>query len=799
MSALSSDLRLAFRSLLNHRVASLLIIFSLALTIAANGLIFSLISAILMRPFPYLEPQQLVLVSQRERKTPDDPAPLTRRGFLEVRTSSHSFSAVEAFHRTSFNLTGNDLPEEAAGMETTAGFFKLLGTEAAAGRLFEAGDDVPGGPAVVVLDYDLWQRRFGANKALIGESILLDDNPYTVIGILPPTFDFHLRGIGVWVPLAVDPAAPGGDRREVSVMARLRPGLTAATARAELAELGRKLEAEEPEINRGYDLAARTLREQFPDRTDRQLFVMLQLAMLLVLLICCANVTNVLLARGQDRQRQLTLRVALGSGRGRLVRQLLTESAVLAALGGTLGLLLSAWGIVLLRKAIAGSVPRFVQPHLDIKVLGFTALISILAGLLFGVLPAQKSTRIDLTAVLQEGAKGSTGGRRRQWLSRGLIAGQVMVALVMLCGTGLLVRAMTGLERLESGFDASNLTTFRISLPERRYPDPASTAAFFRALDDRLAAVPGVAGATATSSLPRSGGNPTAAFSLPGETGEPQRAVTLAILSDFFSVMRIPLVAGRGFLEADRSTAAPVAIVSQSFARSYLPAGDVIGRRLVVDGVGREIVGVVGDVLQGRSLEKGQRNPLIYLPQAQTPTRSLHFLVRGSTTLAGLGDSLRSTVRGLDPGLPVARLLTMEEHIAQQLVGIRVISALISGFGLLALLLSAVGIYGLVSYSVARRAREIGIRMAMGALHGRVVKEMTLEGLLLTGIGFVLGLPGVLLITRQVSGMLGGFTQVSLLTVPAIALGLAAVAFVASYLPARRAARCDPAHALRNE
>ncbi len=797
------DVRLALRSLVKQRGSSLLICVSLAVAIAGNTVQFSMIEALILRPLPYREPESLTMLWEINRQTPDDDSAVSPANFVDFRDASRSFVALEAFRPAIFNLTGGDQPEEVTAQRATAGAMDMLGMGPFLGRGFLPEEDQPGRDRVAVLSYKLWQQRFGSSREVVGRTIQLNDLSYTVVGVLADGGEFLTGNAGLWVPLALDPANLPRAERDLLVMGRLAPGVSAEAAQAEVSAIATRLEAEHPESNRGYDARVRTLREQVPGPTDRKLFALMQGAMLFVLLIACANIANVLLARGQDRQREIALRSTLGAARGRMVRQLVTESLVLAGLGGLFGLLLSAWAIDVLDKQLVSELPKAVLPRLNGAVVGFIAALSLGAGLLFGLLPALRTSKARLAAALAEGSRGATGGRRRQWLSRGLVAGQMTLAVVMLSGTGLLVHTLVSLQVLDPGFDDRDLLTFRLSLPESRYPDDAAVSRFYRELDDRLAGLPGVSAATATQSLPRSRGNPTASVAIDGAEppagGQLPESVALKVMPNYLAAMGIPVLEGRALEPGDGLGSVPVTVVSRAFARRYFEGGQALGRRVTLGGTSREIVGIAGDVVQGRMLDQGGPSAIAYVSEEQAPARALFFLLRTPSGAGGIADAVRTAVWRLDPSLPVAQVRTMKEHVAQQFVGARVIAVWIGIFGVVALLLATVGIYGVVSYSVAQRTREIGIRMAIGAPRGSVVGQVTRQGLVLSGAGFLLGIPGVIFVWKQLAGLLGGFAPLATTTMPALGLLLILVAAAASYVPALRAASLDPVEVLRGE
>jgi putative ABC transport system permease protein len=793
----------ALRSLAKYPTSTLVICLSLALAVAGNVIAFGILEALVLRPLPYPGYERLMLLWQTNRQEGEGETPVTPADFTDWRERTRSFAAIEAYRDASFNLTGGDQPEEVRAMSTTPGGLSLLGAAPRIGRTFLPEEGKPGQDRVAVLSQDLWQRRFGGDPAVVGQTIQLDDRPYTVVGVLPEDWDFLVTEIDLWVPLALAPSDLPRDRHDLYAMARLAPGITPAAAKAEMTALGGQLEAEHPDTNRGYGAAAQTMRETFPGPTDRHLYAFIQGTMVFLLLIACANIANVLLARGQERQQEMALRTTLGAKRGRLVGQLLVESLLLALLGGGLGIAFGAVGLDLLDRGVASQLPRSQLLALNGEVLGFTLAIIAFAALLFGLAPALAATRPDLASALKEGGRGGGPGRRRRLVSRLLVVGEVTLALVMLSGTGLLVRAIVELQSLDPGFPVANRLTCRLALPDSRYPDDAAVSRFYEEVLGRLAALPGVESATATTSLPRSRGNPTATFQIDGREDpdfNPPPVVTLAVPHGYFAAMGIPLRSGRAFTPADRAGDPPVAVISNAMAERYFPKEDPLGRRLRIEGASREIVGIAADVVQGRLLDREGRAAIVYLPHAQKPERALFMVLRTAGEMpAGLPDEVRRTVWALDAALPLSRMMSLTEHISQQFVGARLLGAVMGAFGLVALLLAAVGIYGVVSYSVSQRTREIGLRMAVGARRFQVMRQITRQGLLMALVGIAIGIPGALGVSRLVEAMLGGMAPLSPAVLPAVGLVLVLVAGAASFFPARRAAALDPVTALRAE
>ncbi len=801
MSTLAQDLRFAFRNLWKFRGISAFIAVSVALAIAGNAATFSLVSGLMLRPFPYPEAERLTFLWDVELANPENRDALSPPNFLDLRERAKSFAAMEGFSNQTFHLTGGDQPEEVAAVRTTPGGLGMLGFQPILGRAMRAEDGLLGNEHVALLTEPLWRRRFGGDPAVIGRTIELDDEKFEVVGILPANAEFLSRDVGLWVPLTLDPKAPR-DQRTMIGIGRVAAGVDIATAKREVESIGAALAQEHVAANRGRTLRALKLREVIPGETDRRIFAMMQVVMALILLIACANVANLLLARGQDRQREIALRTTLGAGRGRIVRQLLTESVVLALLGGALGLALSKFGIDAIANALAGQVPGIFLPRLDGSVLGFTAAIVLLGGILFGLYPAFEASRPELSSTLREGGKGASGSRRRRRVIRGLVVAEIAFALGALAATGIIVRTMIALSNLDPGFKSANLLTVRVGLPERRYPEPAQTERFYRQVTERFAALPGVEGATAAAALPRLQNQPASAFTIDGApvpAGETPREVAIAVLPNYFDVMGIQVVEGRGLNDFDRVDTAPVVVVSRSFAKRYFGNTSPLGKRLTLDGASREVVGLASDVIQSRIPGLDGPAPLIYLPQGQTTAREMFAILRTPTKPTALADPIRAALGELDRALPVSGIETLDHRIAEEMVGARLIATVLGGFGVVALLLAALGIYGVISYSVAQQTREIGIRMAIGAERRTVLSEVAKQGLRLLAWGFAIGAPLVGLAVQGIRATFQGAIPFGYSSLALVAFALVAVAALASYLPALRAANLDPAIALRRD
>ena len=798
MGTLRDDLRLAFRALVRRPSTSLLVILSVAVAIGANTAFFGALRGLMLRPLPYPEQDRLVILWQLDRGAGEDPETLASEAeLLAWQRETRSFESLAGMVAGSHAVTSTEVPEEVRGGRVTPAFLPLFGGRALHGRLLQPSDVEPGAPPVVVLDHDYWQRRFDADPAAVGRKVRIDEREHTVAGVLPPEFAYMQPGTALWLPLTLSDATARSDAHDLLVFGRLARGVTAAAASAELDALAARRAAMYPQTNRGLGARAARMRDEFPGPTDRKLFTMVQGAVGLLLLIACANVANILVARGQDRQRELAVRAALGAGRWRTLRLLLTESALLAGAASLLGLALAAVFIALLRKGLAGELGEAMLPTLDLGVVAFDVALAAAAALLFGLGPALATVGRDLTAWLRQRGEAAPRGR----LHRVLVVLEVTLALVMLSATGLLITSLRAMRTLDSGFDERGLATFQLKLPPR-YADADLAAAVAR-IGERLAAAPGVEGVTATSALPRTRGIPTSPFTIEGEEApEGTRAAAtfaLSIVPSYFDTLGIPRRAGRWLTAVDRAGSPDVAVVSAEFARRYLRSG-ALGRRVVIDGRPREVVGVAGDVVQTRTLEEGGlRNPIVYLPLAQQPVRQLGFLVRTRVEPSSAASLIRREVAAFDPLLVPSTPQSMRELIDAQFGGARVFGKMLAGFAAIALALAALGVYGVISYAVARRKREIGVRIAVGARPRDVVRHFAAQGAAMTGLGLALAVPAVLLVARGVAAIFGGSFPVVWLSLPAIAALLGATALLASWLPARRAARLDPSAVLAGE
>ncbi len=803
------DLRFGLRMLLKHKGFTAIAILTLSLGVGANTAIFSVVNAVLLRPLPFAEPERLVWfggwtgADKEQGVTPAD--------FLDYREQSQSFTQIAASvsDGIAMNLSGDGEPERLKGGYVTANYLDVFGVKPALGRTFAAeegleGISMEGGDRVVVLSHALWQRRFGSDPAIINQTITLDKRNVTVIGVMPPQFQYP-PGVELWLPFRF-PASPQSAFRSrqfhfLRPVARLKPGVTRAQAQAEVEIIARQLQSLYPKTNANQSLFLTPLQERLVGNVRLTLLTLLG-AVGCVLLIACANVANLLLARASARGREIAVRSALGASRGRVVRQLLTESLALALLGGLGGMLLAKWGVKLLVALSEGYLPRADEVRINATVFGFTLAVALGAGLLFGLAPALQSARLDLTEALKEGGRAAGSGARRHRTLNLLVVGEVALAMMLLIGAGLLLNSFIRLQQVSPGFDEKNLLTARIDIPNP-YAQPEKKQQFFEQLQQRVAALPGVEAVGLVTELPLARQSADHTFRIERRPeplpGQNPHADIRAVNHDYFRAMRIPLLKGRYFTEADVRVNAKVVLISEELARLYFAGENPIGQRLLRGAFGEapteEIIGVVGDV-RHRGLDIGLR-PTIY-----SPTLSLGFtnlVIRTTNDPVNLAAAVRREVAAIDPNQPVANVKTMERWVSESVAQPRFRTLLLGLFSGAALLLAMVGVYGVMSYAVSQRVHELGVRMALGARAGDVLRLVIGQGMKLAVAGVAIGMAGAFALTRLIKDLLFGVRATDPATFATFALLLTGVALVACYLPARRATKVDPMVALRHE
>jgi putative ABC transport system permease protein len=801
MDRLLQDLRYAFRTLLRTPGFTLTAVLALALGIGANTAIFTVVHGVLLTPFAYPEADRLVMLWESKPSRGWTTFSVSPANYLDWNAQSRSYAATTALQQVSLIDAGDSEPVSRLALAASDGFFAVTRTPPSIGRAFTAEDYRAGAPKVVILSEELWRTRFGGRPDIVSQPAVLDGEPRTVIGVLPAGFRLPLRG-EMLVPFVFEAdVARARGAHYLDVMARLLPGVTPGAAEKELQALTARLEAEHPDTNTGWTAAVHTLYDDAVGDV-RPALLMLSAAVGFVLLIACANVANLLLARGENRRPEIAVRAALGAGRGRLLRQLLTESLLLALLGGGAGVLIAFWGIDVLRSVPPEGLPRLDAIRLDGSVLGFAFLAALLTGLLFGAVPAVLGSRTGLQATLKEGGRSMPAGAGRR-LRGVLVSAQVALSLLLLIGAGLQVRSLMRLLDVDPGFDPKGVLSMRVRLPERRYADGAARAAYCDRSLRALQALPGVASAAAVTAAPMSDDGLIFSVAIEGrpkDTADEQSAVWFAVSPDYFRTVHVPLVRGRVFEEADRAGAPRVAIVNASFAKRMFPGEDPIGRRLSmgIDGrTVRTIVGVVGDVRQD-GLDQAAMMQM-YEPMAQQNWPSMYFLLRTAPPPADLAGAARQALHGVDPEQPVTAVLPYTDLVGRTTAQRRFSLMLLGLFAGAALLLTAIGLYGVVSYFVSLRTHEIGVRLALGATRGEILGLVVRQGMSLTALGMIAGLLGALAMTRLLTGLLFGISATDPLTFAATATMVAGVTLCATAFPAWRAARVNPGLALRCE
>jgi putative ABC transport system permease protein len=787
-------------------------VLALALGIGANTAIFSVVNAVLLRPLPYTDPDRLVYVLRTQ--PPIMRGPISRPNFFEWQTEQKVFAEIAAFYPESYNLTGIEEAERISGVRVTDGFFKLFGVAPARGRFFLPEEDRAGGGRVAVIGYGMWQREFGADPQLIGRTISLNGEPYAVVGIAPPSFNFPRRS-EIWTPavLAEDKRDQGSNY--LMIIGRLKDGVTVEQAQAQMNQVAAVQAQEYPEHNTNLSVTISPLLDE-QVRSIRSVLLILLGAVAFVLLIACANVANLLLARATARQKEIAVRTALGATRGRVIRQLLTESVLLSLLGGCLGVLLSLWGIKLLVSLAPANIPRVQEVGLDQWVLGFTLLVSVVTGIIFGLAPALQVSTTNLNEVLKEGTRGATtGSPHRARLRRALVVIEIALSLVLLVSAGLLVASIRRVTEVNPGFNTQNLLTASVSFPRQPSADEAGAeaaaarevqeqASFLREAEGRISSMPGVQAVGAINDLPVAGqGSVNGDFNIEGrpqfKSGEAPVAEFRLITPGYFNAIGIPLLKGRTFNEADGPQAQVPIVINETLARRFFPGEDPLGKRLLVlDDKPHEIVGVVGDARQW-GLDR-PADPEVYFSYTQMAFGAgTTLVVRTSIEPGSLSEGLRRAVRDVSRDAPVYSIKTMNEVLAESTAQRRFNTILMTSFAAVALLMAAIGLYGVISYSVAQRVHEIGIRMALGAQFGDVMRMVLWQGFKLALAGVICGLFVSFGITRVMTSLLYGVSATDPLTFTLVSVLLTVVALLACYIPARRAAKVDPMVALRYE
>jgi predicted permease len=812
METLLKDLRYGARMLLNQPAFTTVAIITLTLGIGANTAIFSLVNAVLLRQLPFNNPEQLVSVWTVDKVV--EKSPISIPDFVDFRDQNQLLDKMAAVAGWSANLTGNGDPERLQAVRVSGNLFQMFGVDTIIGRTLLPDDDNPGSQRVVVLSYGLWQRRFGADRNLVGNTLTLNGDSYTVVGILPPDFTFPGSKAELGVPLVIDtqPARKERNTHFLRVFARLKPGVTRQQAQAEMNGIARHLQEQYPETNArkpGARIAA--LHDEIVGNFRMALLVLLG-AVGFVLLIACANLANLLLARATTRHREMAIRAALGATRMRLMRQLLTETILLALVGGVLGLLMAHWGLNLLVALSPADLPRAKEAGIDGRVLGFALGLSLFVGILFGLAPALQASKADLNEGLKGGSRGSTESRRNRVRSL-LVVTEVALSLMLLIGAGLFVKSFLRLQEVDPGFNTEKLLVVRVALPRTRYSKTGAVVSFYDQLSSRIETLPGVQSAGAVSIHPLSTSRVSMDFTIDGRPLPSLEEVPAAqyrmVSPSYFRTMNIPVLKGREFTDMDTERTAGVVIINENLARRFWPNENPVGWHLwIKEGDptprGVEIVGVVGNVKQFEL--EGDPTFDLYAPYRQIPevlasmaANNMSWVVRVGPDPMTLADAVRREAQIVDRDVPASLAGTMEQLVAGSVAPRRFNSFLLGIFAGTALLLALMGIYAVMSYSVTQRTQEIGIRMALGAQQGNVVRLLVAQGLKVIMMGVAVGLVGAIALTAVISSLLFGISAIDPPVFLIISMLFACVALLASYIPARKATKVDPIIALRSE
>ncbi len=809
LTEFTQDVTFACRQLVKNPGFTAVAVLTLALGIGATSAIFSAVQSVVLRPLPFPQPERVLAIYEYWRGRAGD---VSAGNFVDGVETVRAFSHVTAIQYSSFNLSDNGDPERVIGARATAGFFDVFGVRAERGRVFTKEEDQPGREQVVVLSHRLWMRRFAGDPSVVGRQIRVNERPYEIIGVMPASFDITVQSEDLWVPIAFTPERKAmHDEHYLSIFGRLQPDASPGRALEELKQNGERLRTAFPKDNAELSFTVVPAQEDLVGPNSRRLYTLLG-AVVFVLLIACGNIANLLLARGAARSGELAIRTALGAGRARIARQLLTESVVLAVLSAGVGLALAAWGIRALVASAPPGIPRLEQTTLDPVVLGFTLAVAVASALLFGLAPALRAARTDVQTALKAGGRSAGMGGVRDRLRTGLIVAELAVALVLLVGAGLLIRSSLALQRVNPGFDPTGVLSLRMALPAAVYSDRQKVVQTLERISEAAQAIPGAETAAITTQVPMGpGGNGNGlipegvAFDMKNAIASRLRMVT----PGYFETMRIPIVKGRGFSDADRFGGLKVMVISEALANAAFPGQDPLGRRIACcepgpDGKSpdfKTVIGVAGDV---RSRGPGEApSPEFYLPIDQVPAvawdwiqRTTYVVVRTQMDPQAMANPVRTAVRDIAPGVPLFQIRTMEERLGESMATAQFNALLLAILGLIGLVLAASGIYGVIAYFVTRRTQEIGVRMALGATRRDVMALVFRQAAWPVALGIAAGVGLSALLTRVLSQQLFGVSAVDPLTFVAVVGTLAAVAAVASLVPAGRAASVDPTRAL---
>ncbi len=802
---LLQDVRYGLRGLRKRPLFAVVAVITLALGIGLNTAIFSVVNAVLLAPLPFERFDELVVIWRTRLATRSDQNPESVPNFNDLKEQNQVFEQIAFTRPQPFILNDGDLPERTNGARVSANLFSVLKVTPIVGRDFLSGEDQPGAQPVVMISHGLWEQHYGGDASAVGRSLTVDGKSYTIVGVLPSGIYYPTPDTNVYVPAIFQPKEIERGAAFLRLIGRLKPGVTLPRARVELDTIGTRLAQQYPAINNGFGYNLIPLQEQIVGPVRPALMLLLA-AVCCVLLIACGNVASLLLARGSARRTEFAIRTALGATRIQLIRQMIVESLLLSAIGGMLGLLLALAGVPALVGISAATIPRAAEIGVNLRVLGFTALLSLLTGVVFGLVPALRLSTNKTMGALREGRRGMTGSVTNQRLLRGLVVSEIAVALVLLVAAGLMIRSFLSLNSVAPGFNPKGVLTVGIGIPSAGYPDIPAQARFYDRLATEIRRQPGVESAAFNIRLPMVGFNPSTTFTIQSKPVAPENSPVTdyrAVTGDYFKTMGIPILDGRDFTDQEMNNAPDVVIINKTMAAKFFSDANPIGQRIQIfpdPSKWREIVGVVGDVkLVGLDADI---NPAIYVPMSQNPypnaLRNVFLVTRTNGEPKNLLPGIRNAVRSLDKEIPISQVQTMEEIVSGSLAQRRFSMSLLLVFAVIAALLAAVGIYGVMAYIVAQRTNEIGIRMAMGARAIDVMRMVLRDGAKLATMGVVIGLAAAFALTRVMGSLLYGVSANDPFTFVGISLSLSAVALLASYLPARRASRVDPLTALRN-
>ena len=814
MNTLLQDIRFGLRMLLKSPSISIVATIALALGIGANTAIFSVVNAVLLRPLPFPHPDALVALFETDTQRGLERGSHSYPNFFDLRAQNTTLERVACYHSSDYIMTGRGEPARLQAAVVTADLFQVLGVSPMLGRTFLPDEDKPSETGrVVILSQPLFQRRFNSDPSILNQPVTLNGETFTVVGVMPAGFEFPIQNdpVELWTTIAGDasgetPVTAQRGAHFLQVVGRLKPGVTMEQTQADLTAIASRLEQQYPDTNTHKSLRVDSALSALVGDVRPTLLILLG-AVACVLLIACANVANLLLARATGRHKEMAIRAAMGASRVRVIRQLLTESVLLSLLGGAVGLLLAVWWSDLLIALGKEDIPRAVQVGIDLRVLGFTLGVSLLTGVIFGLAPAFHSSKAGLIDALKEGGRGTSEGARRNKVRSVLVVSELAIAVVLLVGAGLLIQSLWRLQKVNSGLQPENVLTFTVGLPEVRY-NYEKQSQFFIDLKSRLESTPGVQSASSVLPLPLSGDRFVISFEIEGRPMAPKDHPSGDFFCTgvgYFRAMGIPIIKGRDFDDRDRHGSTPVVIITDALARQFFPNEDPLGKRIkpginTIEGeksTMREIIGVVADV-RNRSLNTAPK-PAYYVPQTQVPFDQMVMVVKTNGDPHGLIPTATKQVAAMDPDLPVFGVKTMEEYMSASVAAPRFSTTLLSIFAAVALVLTIVGLYGVMSYSVAQRTNEIGIRLALGAQSRDVLLMIVKQGSFLIGMGIVIGLAGAFALTRLISSLLFGVTAKDPFTFAAVVVLLGVVALLACYVPAWRATKVDPMEALRYE